>query len=474
MSQWRWNSNGPRNQESTPVGAAAPTGAGGGLPGNGQSAPPPARPGGTDGWSREMDELTHRLHQRLVRQLDPALISDGSGRKSREAVEQAARALLAIEAPEVSGDLKEEVISVVVDEIVGLGPIDPLVRDPSVSEIMVNAPDLIYYERDGKLYESPLRFRDVDHIMRVVERIIAPLGRRVDEASPMVDARLPDGSRVNVIIPPLAPDSPTLTIRKFRTDRYMMDDLIRIGTLTQEIAAFLEACVVSKINIVISGGTGSGKTTLLNALSAFLPAGERIVTIEDPLELKLRQRHVVRLEARPPGIEGRGEVTQRDLFRNSLRMRPDRIIVGEVRGAEAFDMMQAMNTGHEGSLTTLHANSPRDALARIENMVLLAGFDIPVTAIREQIASALQLIVQIARLPDGSRKVTHVTEVAGMEGTTITTQDIFRFVLTSAAGGETRGYFRATGVRPRFVERLQAFGFDIRPDLFLAERRFGG
>ncbi len=461
MSQWRWNSNGPQ--------AGGGSGAAGTTYGSNATGGP-----GTPGIaSRDLGDISQWLHQRLVRQLDPAVISDATGRKSREAVEAAARALLAAEAPEISGEAKEEVVAVVVDEIVGFGPIDPLVRDPTVSEIMVNAPDLIYYEREGKLYESPVQFRDGDHIMRVVERIIAPLGRRVDEASPMVDARLPDGSRVNVIIPPLSPDSPTLTIRKFRTDRYGADDLVRIGTLTQEIIDFLRGCVVAKINMVISGGTGSGKTTLLNTLSSFLPAGERIVTIEDPLELKLQQRHVVRLEARPAGIEGRGEIAQRDLFRNSLRMRPDRIIVGEVRGAEAFDMMQAMNTGHDGSLTTLHANSPRDALARIENMVMLAGFDIPVTAIREQIGSALHLLVQIARMPDGSRRVTHITEVAGMEGTTVTTQDIFRFVLTSAVTGETRGHFRATGVRPRFAERLEAFGFDIRPDTFLAERRFG-
>jgi pilus assembly protein CpaF len=339
---------------------------------------------------------------------------------------------------------------------------------------MVNAADMVYYERGGKLYESPHHFRDSAHIMRVVERIIAPLGRRVDEASPMVDARLPDGSRVNVIVPPLAPDSPTLTIRKFSNDRYDIHHLARIGTIAEEMSEFLHACVVAKINIVISGGTGSGKTTLLNALSAFVPPGERVVTIEDPLELRLQQRHVVRLEARPPGIEGKGEVTQRELFRNALRMRPDRIIVGEVRGPEAFDMLQAMNTGHEGSLTTLHANSPRDALSRIENMVMLAGFDIPVTAIREQIGSALHLVLQIARMPDGTRKILQLSEVTGLEGGTVGMQDVFRFVLTSAGDGvSTRGHFLATGVRPRFVERLEAYGFDLRPDMFLPGRRFG-
>jgi pilus assembly protein CpaF len=458
MTQWRWNT---RYQSAATTATKTPE--------------PPADNGNghvpAPGWTgRDLSQVTQRLHQRLVRQLDPATLNDASGKRSREAVEAATRALIALEAPELSGEAKEEVITIIVDEIVGFGPIDPLIRDPNVSEIMVNGPNVVYYEREGRLYESTFHFRDADHVMRVIERIIAPLGRRVDESSPMVDARLPEGSRVNVIIPPLSPDSPTITIRKFRTDRFDLDDLIRIGTLTPQIVDFLRACVIAKVNTVISGGTGSGKTTLLNALSASLPPGERIVTIEDPLELKLRQRHVVRLEARPPGIEGRGEVTQRDLFRNSLRMRPDRIIVGEVRGAEAFDMLQAMNTGHEGSLTTLHANSPRDALARIENMVLLAGFDMPIVAIREQIASALHLIVQVSRLPDGSRRVTHVTEVAGMEAGTVTTQDIFRFVLTSASAGTSRGHYEATGVRPRFADRLQSYGFEMRPDTFLASR----
>ena len=480
MAQWRWNSNG--SSGNGPSGKARSTNGSHGDGASGKAAVAGREPYGvsetpvpmpTGAAGRDLTEVTQRLHQRLVRQLDPAAISDAAGRKSREAVEVAARALLAAEAPDVSGEAKEEVVSIVVDEIVGFGPIDPLVRDPSVSEIMVNSPHLIYYERGGKLYESPLHFRDQDHIMRVVERIITPLGRRVDEASPMVDARLPDGSRVNVVIPPLAPDSPSISIRKFRSDRFGMKELVEIGSLTQEVVDFLRACVAAKINIVISGGTGSGKTTFLNALSAFIPDGERIVTIEDPLEIKLQQRHVVRLEARPAGIEGKGAVTQRDLFRNTLRMRPDRIIVGEVRGAEAFDMLQAMNTGHDGSLTTLHANSPRDALARIESMVLLAGFDIPIAVIREQVASAVHLLIQLARLPDGSRKVTHVTEIAGMESGTVTTQDIFKFVLTSAAEGEAvRGHFQATGVRPKFADKLKAYGFDLRPDTFLNGRRF--
>jgi pilus assembly protein CpaF len=442
MSQWRWNEH--------PNGAMARTADGGGY---------------------NLDEITYWLHQRLVRQLDPAAISDASGRKSREAVDAAARALLLAEAPEVGGEAREEVVATVVDEIVGLGPIDPLVRDPEVSEIMVNAPNLVYFEREGKLYESPHHFRDAAHIMRVVERIIAPLGRRVDEASPMVDARLPDGSRVNVIIPPLAPDSPTLTIRKFSTERFDIGHLVRIGTLPEEMVDFLRACVVAKINIVISGGTGSGKTTLLNALSAFVPPGERIVTIEDPLELRLQQRHVVRLEARPPGIEGKGEVTQRDLFRNALRMRPDRIIVGEVRGAEAFDMLQAMNTGHEGSLTTIHANSPRDALKRLEQMVSMAGMPMTIPAIRSQIASAIRLVIQLQRLPDGKRRVVSISEITGMEGDVIQMHEIYRFVKEHTdEKGNIHGSFRATGIRPHFLTELKAYGIELPASHFDASK----
>ena len=324
---------------------------------------------------------------------------------------RAARALIASEMPGVVGFSRDELIAAVCDEILGFGPIEPLLQDPTISEVMVNAPDTVYFEKEGRLYLSPIRFRDDAHIMRIIERILAPLGRRVDESSPMVDARLPDGSRVNIIVPPVAPKSPTITIRKFRADKMTMDDLVAVGAMTHELAEFLRACVQAQLNTIISGGTGSGKTTLLNALSGYIPDTERIVTIEDPTELKLQQAHVVTLEARPASLEGRGEVTQRDLVRNSLRMRPDRIIVGEVRGPEAFDMMQAMNTGHEGSISTVHANTPRDALARIENMILMASLDLPSRAIREQIASALHVIIQISRLSDGTRKVTHVSEV---------------------------------------------------------------
>jgi len=417
--------------------------------------------------SEAFNELKFRLHQRLIEELDPTKIENGDSQRAREAVESAARALIAAEMPGVVGFSRDELIAAVCDEILGYGPIEPLLQDPTVSEVMVNSPDTVYFEKDGRLYLSPIRFRDNTHIVRIIERILAPLGRRVDETSPMVDARLPDGSRVNIIIPPVAPKSPTVTIRKFRADKMTMDDLIGVGTVTHELAEFLRACVQGKLNLIISGGTGSGKTTLLNALSGYIPDTERIVTIEDPTELRLQQAHVVTLEARPPSLEGRGEVTQRDLVRNSLRMRPDRIIVGEVRGPEAFDMMQAMNTGHEGSVSTVHANSPRDALARIENMILMANLDLPSRAIREQIASALHVIVQISRFSDGTRKLTHISEVAGMEGQVVTMQDIFRFEQTGLdSEGQVKGAFRSTGIRPRFAERFESIGIQLAPGIF--------
>jgi pilus assembly protein CpaF len=327
---------------------------------------------------------------------------------------------------------------------------------------MVNAPDEVYFERDGIIYLSALRFRDKDHIMLAIDRIIAPLGRRVDESSPYVDARLPDGSRVNIVIPPLLPRSPAITIRKFRPDKYQMEDLVANGTLSQALSDFLRVCVQLRLNIVVSGGTGTGKTTILNALSAFIPERERIITIEDPIELKLQQRHVLSAEARPPNIEGKNEVTQRDLLRNSLRMRPDRIIVGEVRGSEAFDMLQAMNTGHEGSLTTVHANSPRDALARIENMVLMAGFDLPARSIREQMASAFHLIVQLSRFADGSRRIVGVSEVVSMEEGTVTMQELFVFETDSVSeDGKIVGEIKNTGVMPNFADRFKKAGIPI-------------
>jgi pilus assembly protein CpaF len=448
MSQFQWQSR---------------KGQPGGVAGNGAIN----RPGQISQNVVALNELKFTLHQRLIEELDPNKLEGLGKEKAREAVEQAARTLVAQEMPGIVGTTRDELVSAVADEVLGFGPLEPLLRDPSISEVMVNSPDTVYYEKEGRLYLSSVRFRDDQHIMRIVERIVAPLGRRVDESSPMVDARLPDGSRVNIIIPPVAPKSPTVTIRKFRADKMTFNDLVATGALTNELAEFFRACVQAKLNIIISGGTGSGKTTMLNALSSFIPDTERIVTIEDPTELQLQQGHVVTLEARPPSLEGRGEVTQRDLVRNALRMRPDRILVGEVRGSEAFDMLQAMNTGHEGSLGTVHANTPRDALSRIENMVMMAGFELPVKAIREQMQSAIHLVIQIARFPDGTRKVTCVAEVSGMEGQVVTMQDLFRFEQTGVdTDGRVLGELRTTGIRPRFSEKFEAFGIHLPADLF--------
>jgi pilus assembly protein CpaF len=407
-------------------------------------------------------DVVFAVHQRLLREMDLQAVEKLDQERAREAVEQAARAVMSEIAPAVYGEEKEQIVQRVVDEAIALGPIEPLLADPTISEVMVNAPDEVYYERDGVIHLSDVRFRDRVHIMRIIDRIIAPLGRRVDESSPYVDARLPDGSRVNVIIPPLVPKSPTLTIRKFRPDRYTIDDLLGNDTLSEQLADFLQACVRLRLNMVISGGAGTGKTTLLNAVSGFIPSGERIVTIEDPIELKLQQSHVISMEARPPNIEGKNDVTQRDLFRNALRMRPDRIIVGEVRGAEAFDMMQAMNTGHEGSLTTVHANSTRDALARIENMILMAGLDLPVRAIREQMTAALHIMVHLSRSADGRRRVTHVSEITGMESQIVTMQDLFRFEQIGLDGdGRLTGILQPTGIMPTFMDRLTRSGITL-------------
>ena len=435
------------------------------------AGPPPRNGAGTRNpllqSSEAFNELKFRLHSRLIEELDPSKLESGDSQRAREVVEGAARTLIASEMPGVVGFSRDELIAAVTDEILGFGPIEPLLHDPTISEVMINAPDTVYFEKDGRLYLSPIRFRDNNHITRIIERILAPLGRRVDESSPMVDARLPDGSRVNIIVPPVAPKSPTVTIRKFRQDKMNMEDLIAIGAMTPEWGEFLRAAVQARLNMIISGGTGSGKTTMLNALSGYIPDTERIVTIEDPTELKLQQAHVVTLEARPSSLEGRGEVSQRDLVRNSLRMRPDRIIVGEVRGSEAFDMMQAMNTGHDGSISTVHANSPRDALARIENMILMASLELPSRAIREQMASAIHVILQVSRFADGTRKVTHISEVSGMEGQVVTMQDIFRFEQTGVdSEGRVRGAFRSTGIRPRFSEKFEALGISLPPSIF--------
>ena len=352
------------------------------------------------------------------------------------------------------------------DDLLGYGPLQPLLDDTTLTEIMVNGLDPIYVERDGKIEETDIRFNSMTHLRRVIDRIVGRVGRRIDESSPMVDARLPDGSRVNAIIPPLAVDGAVLTIRLFSKEPFTMDDLVGIGTLTEPTATFLQTCIEGRLNLIVSGGTGTGKTTLLNALSSFIPEEQRIITIEDAVELQLQQKHTIRLEARPPNVEGRGQITIRDLVRNSLRMRPDRIIVGESRSGEALDMLQAMNTGHEGSLSTVHANSPRDAIARLETMVLMAGVELPDKAVREQVAAALNVIVHLTRMPDGSRKVTSISEVVGMEGPTVTLQDVYEFDYEA----ET---LRPTGIRPQFTDKLEAIGFSFAPDLFgdPAERR---
>jgi len=363
--------------------------------------------------------------------------------------------------------LRDQLFHDILDDLLGFGPLQPLLDDPDISEVMVNGPKSIYVERRGKLVKTNITFENDDGVLRVIEKIITPLGRRVDNESPTVDARLPDGSRVNAVIPPCAIDGPSITIRKFKKDKLGVAQMISYGSLTQNMADFIQACVKSRLNIVISGGTGSGKTTLLNVLSGFIPDDERIVTIEDAAELKLQQDHVVRLETRPPNSEGKGQVTIRELVRNSLRMRPDRIIVGECRGGEALDMLQAMNTGHDGSLTTLHANTPRDALSRLETMSLMSGMDLPLKVIREQIASAIDLIIQQTRLKDGTRKVTSITEVSGMEGDTIVMTEIFKFDQTgTSSDGRVIGELKPTGIRPLFGPRLETAGFKLGPEVF--------
>jgi pilus assembly protein CpaF len=363
--------------------------------------------------------------------------------------------------------LRRELFHDILNDLLGFGPIQGLLDDPSISEVMVNNPNQVYIEREGKLLETHVHFDNDEHIMRIIERIVSPLGRRVDADSPMVDARLPDGSRVNAVIPPVAIDSPLLTIRKFTKTKLTVDQLIEFDSLTQTMCDFLRACILGRLNVLISGGTGSGKTTLLNVLSSFIPENERVVTIEDSAELRLDQEHVVRMEARPPDLDGRGQVTIRDMVRNALRMRPDRIIVGECRGGEALDMLQAMNTGHDGSLTTLHANSPRDALSRLETMVLMAGMELPLKVIRQQVASAVDLIVHQSRLKNGPRKITAISEVSGMEGDTIVMTDIFKYEQTGVTSdGSVIGQFKPTGIRPMFSPRLEAVGYRLSAELF--------
>ncbi len=403
----------------------------------------------------------------LVQNIDQKLLEKGDESLLRRRVEELVEEKLRAEKLPYSRQIRNRLVSDMADEILGFGPVEPLLRDPTVTEVMVNRPDQVYCERFGKLELTDVQFRDAEHIRHVIDKIVTPLGRRIDESSPMVDARLPDGSRVNAIVPPLSLNGPVLTIRKFSVDPYTVEDLIGFGTISQGMAAFLAACVKIKLNVIVSGGSGAGKTTLLNVLSSFIPEGERIVSVEDAAELKLHQPHVVRLESRPPNIEGKGEIRIRDLVRNCLRMRPDRIIVGEVRGGEALDMLQAMNTGHEGSISTIHANTPRDALSRLETMVMMAGMELPSRAIREQVASAIHLIVQIGRLTDGSRKVVSVSEVQGMEGNVVVLQDLFTFVQKGIGeGGKVLGAIQATGMVPRFLDRFNAAGVHLPTDIF--------
>lgn len=424
-------------------------------------------------------ELKVQIHKRIIEELGLDFIKNrkSSGPELEDNISRKIEALLNEALDQMPGTVlrpeRSRLLAEILNEVLGFGPISPLIDDPTVSEIMVNGPDRVYVERSGRIELSNTTFRDNDHVMHIIEKIVTPLGRRIDESSPMVDARLPDGSRVNAIIPPLALNGPTITIRKFSKTPLRVDDLIRLGTLTPEIARFLDACIKARLNVIVSGGTGSGKTTTLNVLSSFIPESDRIVTIEDAAELQLNQDHLVRLETRPPNVEGRGTITIRDLVRNSLRMRPDRIIVGEVRSGEALDMLQAMNTGHDGSLTTGHANSPRDMLARLETMVLMAGMDLPVRAIREQISSAIDLIVQQERIRDGSRRVTHVTEVQGMEGDVIVLQDIFVFELQGVdEEGRIKGEFKSTGIRPKFMHKLEAVGINIPNEVFSPNRSY--
>jgi pilus assembly protein CpaF len=414
-------------------------------------------------------EMKSRLHRTLINRMDLTKLSTLTPEQVHAEVSRLAESVLAQEAMPLSVSERERLVNDVQHELFGLGPLEPLLADPTISDILVNSHKTIYIERRGKIEATNVRFKDDEHLMRVIERIVSSVGRRIDESSPMVDARLQDGSRVNAIIPPLSIDGPVVSIRRFGSDPLRMSSLIEFKALTKDIADMLQMVVTARLNVLISGGTGAGKTTLLNALSAYIPENERIVTIEDSAELQLQQPHVVRLETRPPNIEGRGEVTQRDLVKNALRMRPDRIVIGEVRGGEAIDMLQAMNTGHDGSLTTIHANTPRDALARLETMIQMTGMRLSDRAMRQQIASAIDLVVQAARLPDGTRRVTSISEITGMEGETITMQEIFLYERTGVDSlGNVIGRFRSTGIRPRFAERLKSYGLQL-PRVFFEE-----
>ena len=428
---------------------------------------PPVRSMSVSSPDLVLQDLRLRIHRKLIDTLDLTKLSNLEMERVRVEIRRILEDMVMAEAIPLSRADRDRLVMEVQHEVFGLGPLETLMKDPEISDILVNTYNQVYVERYGKLEKTDVRFRDDAHLMQIIERIVTRVGRRVDESSPMVDARLSDGSRVNAIIPPLALDGPILSIRRFGAERLSINDLIQFNSVPPQIAEVAAACVKSRLNMLVSGGTGAGKTTLLNCLSNFIPETERIVTIEDSAELKLQQEHVVRLETRPPNIEGQGSVTQRDLVRNALRMRPDRIVVGEVRGGEALDMMQAMNTGHDGSISTIHANSARDALSRLETMMLMAGITLPERALREQIASALDVIVQLSRLSDGSRKVVELAEVTGMEGSTITTQTIFKFDQRSVENGKVVGEFVATGVMPSFMDRLERYGFRIPNTHFL-------
>lgn len=448
---------------------------GGGSSG-GEQPPPQPRPNpatanrpqnpnaANKGNSNYMD-LKSRVQQKLLMEFDQKMDTSKKD-EIRRHIEELFNSILAEESMVLSRNERQRLFEAIVDDILGFGPIEPLLDDESVSEIMVNGPRMVFAERKGQLSRTNITFDSDEHVMRIIDRIVSPLGRRVDESSPLVDARLPDGSRVNVVIRPIALCGPTITIRKFSKSPLTVNDLIRYGSMTQEIAEFLRACVIGRLNTVVAGGTGSGKTTLLNVLSGFIPNDERIITVENAAELQLQQEHVVGLESRPANIEGKGAITIQDLVINCLRMRPERIIVGECRGGEALDMLQAMNTGHDGSLTTLHANSPRDSISRLEVMCLMAGMDLPVRAIREQIASAIDVMCQQQRLRDGSRRILFITEVQGMEGEMITLSDIFEFEQTGYEHGKIIGRIRPTGIRPKFYERIEDAGIHLPPSIF--------
>jgi len=428
-------------------------------------------PPGVSGQKDTYTDLKTRVQNRLLSELDPSMdISHVN--EVRSTIQDLFEQVLAEENIVLSRPERQRLFEQISAEILGFGPLQPLLEDDTITEVMVNGAKNIYIERAGKITRIPMAFESDEHVMRIIDRIVAPLGRRIDESSPYVDARLPDGSRVNAIIPPISLVGPALTIRKFARNPITLEQLIQFGTITPEALQFLKACVESRLNMIISGGTGSGKTTLLNILSQYVPADERIITVENAAELQLRQEHVVTLESRPPNIEGRGEVTIRQLVINCLRMRPDRIIVGEIRDEAALDMLQAMNTGHDGSMTTAHSNSPRDTLARLETMVMMAGMDLPVRAIREQVSSAIDLIVHEERMRDGTRKVVNITEVSGMEGDVITMTDIFVFEQSGFEGGKIIGRLRPTGLRPKFMEKIETSGIHLPPSIFgIGERR---